>query len=417
MFGKSAPAGSSIFTEATVETVDIKRSVCKCRTDKRQYLNDVRWGYTLGQSKERGDNNHPIPGERVVLINVRGDRYIFMSLGLTQIMDASIRSSISRGRGSSEFHSRYNHSVGEDYVRREGSVPTEMVTGDKVYTGERGSLFGLLKGGTFVAKASGLAQLLISRVDDLFRIVSRNYEMFSEGYTHYSINLRGRLYNYLGFYHEQASSRKDSPDYYEMFGDVAAGEEAKENYLLEDLVLPDKDTILKLQRIPAKDVDGEVIGTRWLSTYSSAGKRVEVASTFDSGVVCTITSEEGHWRVEVESGGNQAFLDVTPVQILSQVNGCTVTQTGTTIQVNAPSSVTVISPVVSVEASTSATVNSPTVTIQASTKARFETPSIELVGCTMTGDAGSDVVMNGISLKNHKHTSGPPGSPTSVPIP
>ena len=419
------PGGESLFVEATVKTVDLRRSVCKCQTNRKKDLHDVRWGYELGQHSERGSNSHPVPEERVLLVNVMGGYYILMSLGSPQLQDSTIRSSIGQGRGTSRFHEEFNYSQGEDSFRREGATPRDMFAGDKVFTGERGSLFGMLKSGTFIAKASGLAQLLISRMDDLLRIVSRNYEMFSDAMTHYSVNLSGRVYTYQSHFKNQSSSRADSPDYYEVFGDVAAGDVAKEKYLEDGLTLNPVDDVVKLQRIPSKDGQGEANGTRWLSTYTTAGKRLEVASSFDSAIRCTITSEEGHWRVEVENSSGVASIDVTPTEIKSLVGSCEVKQTPTGVEVNAPESVVINTMTATLNATTSATIVSPSVvatTPSFSIAAASGTATVNVSGCNVTADTctitgtNSDIVLDGISLKGHTHT-GNLGNPTSTPNP
>lgn len=414
---KPVPGGQSLFLEATVKTVDLRRSVCKCQTDRNQDLLDVRWGYELGQHSERGSNSHPVPEERVLLVNVMGGYYILMSLGTPQLLDSTIRGSIGRGRGVSQFHEEFNYSRGEDSFRREGAAPTDMFSGDKVFTGERGSLFGMLKSGTFLAKASGLAQLLISRMDDLFRIVSRNYEMFSDAMAHYSVNLSGRVYSYFAHFKNQSSSRADSPDYYEVFGDVAAGDIAKEKYLEDELALNPVDDVVKLQRIPSKDGQGEVNGTRWLSTYTTEGKRLEVASSFDSAIHCTITSEEGHWRVEVESGSGTASIDVTPTEIKSLVGSCEVKQTPTSVEISAPDNVVINTMTATLNATTSIIATTPSFSIAAASG----TATVSISGCNVTADncaitgTGSDITLDGISLKNHKHT-GNLGVATTSPI-
>lgn len=464
---------NSVFVKAKVLNVDIKRGVCRCVTDNGHMLTNVRWGYPLGQHKERGDNSHPVPEERVVLVKVAGEHVIFMSTGAPQVLDSTVRASINRGRGASDFHERFNQSNGDDNLRREGSSPSEMVPGDKVFTGDRGGLFGLLRGGTFIAKASALSQLIISKLDDLVRIVSRNYEMFSDAMVHYSVNLRGRPYTYLGYFQTQTSSRQDSPDYYEVFGDVACGDEAKESYLSDGLTLPATDDVVKYQRIAVKELDGTMIGSRWVSTYRLNGKREETSSNEAADVFLKLTSENGHWRIEVESPTGSASIDVLPERILHTVGGtCTIEQTATSVTVNtevatvnASVSTTVNSPVTAVNASTSTTITSPVVTVNASTSVNVTTatasitasgnatlsaggvatisaPSVVLAtpavkissggpgasACTLTkvnitatdslisGDATCDVKIAGVSLKSHTHTNGNGGGDTGAPV-
>ena len=381
---------NSVFVKAKVLNVDIKRGVCRCVTDNGHMLTNVRWGYPLGQHKERGDNSHPVPEERVVLVKVAGEHVIFMSTGAPQVLDSTVRASINRGRGASDFHDRFNQSNGDANLRREGSSPSEMVPGDKVFTGDRGGLFGLLRGGTFIAKASALSQLIISKLDDLIRIVSRNYEMFSDAAVHYSVNLRGRPYTYLGYFQTQTSSRQDSPDYYEVFGDVACGDEAKESYLSEGLTLPATDDVVKYQRIAVKELDGTMIGSRWVSTYRLNGKREETSSNEAADVFLKLTSENGHWRIEVESPTGSASIDVLPERILHSVGDhCTIEQTATSVTVNtevatvnASTSTTVNSPVTTVNASTSTTVNSPVATVNASTSTTVTSPVVTVNAST-----------------------------------
>lgn len=456
---------NSVFVKAKVLNVDIKRGVCRCVTDNGHMLTNVRWGYPLGQHKERGDNSHPVPEERVVLVKVAGEHVIFMSTGAPQVLDSTVRASINRGRGASDFHERFNQSNGDDNLRREGSSPSEMVPGDKVFTGDRGGLFGLLRGGTFIAKASALSQIIVSKLDDLIRIVSRNYEMFSDAMVHYSVNLRGRPYTYLGYFKTQTSSRQDAPDYYEVFGDVACGVEAREEYLRDGLTLPATDDVVKYQRIAVKELDGTMIGSRWVSTYRLNGKREETSSNEAADVFLKLTSENGHWRIEVESPTGSASIDVLPERILHSVGDhCTIEQTATSVTintevatVNASTSTTVNSPVTTVNASTSTTVTSPTVTVSASTSVNVTTatasitasgnatlsaggvatisaPSVVLATpavtissggpgvttCTLTkvniiGDATCDVKLGGVSLRTHTHDSSGSGVPIIVP--
>ena len=401
---------SNLFIHARVMTVDIKRQVCKCTSEDGHILSNVRWGYSLGQQGGQGSNDHPVIDEYVVLVNIKGEYLIFMSLSPNQTSEASVRSSISRGRGSSEFHNIFNEAQATENFRREGSSPEEMLPGDKIYTGSNGGLFGLLKGGTFIAKASGLAQIIVSRLDDVVRIVSRNYEMFSDAMAHYSINLRGRLYVLVGHFRNQKSSRQEAYDYYEVFGDVQAGNFAKQEYYTENSSLPAIDSLVKYQRIPAKDADGTDLGTRWLSTYDLDGKRVETSSTEANDIYAKVTAENGHWRAEIVNPTGMASIDVLPQKILISVHGCTIEQTPTTVIVTT-TDCTLNTTTTTVNASTSATVNTPTCTIEASTTATVNAPTVNI-----TGTSG-DVVIQGISLVNHVHTSTPPGTPTTPPVP
>jgi len=166
--------------------------------------------------------------------------------------------------------------------------------------------------------------------------------------------------------------------------------EAKENYLSEGLTLPATDDVVKYQRIAVKELDGTMIGSRWVSTYRLNGKREETSSNEAADVFLKLTSENGHWRIEVESPTGSASIDVLPERILHSVGDhCIIAQTATSVTVNtevatvnASTSTTVNSPVTTVNASTSTTVNSPVATVNASTSTTVTSPVVTVNAST-----------------------------------
>jgi hypothetical protein len=429
---------ASPFIEATVHTVDIKRHTCKCVTERGQTLPEVGWFYQLGQHSEAGSSDHPTPGERVLLVPHKNQLMIIASCGMAQRPNTSVKSSISGGAGS-EFYDRFNPSILENGLRREGSMPIDTIPGDKVIKGDRNNLIAVLKGGSVIAKASALSQIVLSKLDDLVRIVSRNYEFFSDSMVNYSINLKGRTYSYLGWFKNQSSSRRNSPDFYEVLGDTSAGESAKADFLTSG-ALPSPDNVIKYQRIPAKDAQGDVVGSRWLHTYSLDGTSVKTSLNEAGDINVKVTQENGHYRVEVTTPSGVSSIDAVGDRILATVGTCTIDQTPTQVIITAPDEATINTKVATINATTSTTVTTPIANVNATTSITLAAPqviattpafsiaastgtanvsisnaNINAVACTITGDAASDVIMDTISLKNHTHTSGSPGNPTSTP--
>ena len=384
----------SPFVEARVITVDLKRNVCKCITKDGQMLNNVRWGHDLGTYKEIGSSTHPLPKETVAIALVSGEPVIFMSLGLLKRSDDTLRATINGQRSTSEFYNKFNNSFVKDPLRRNGAMPDDVVPGDKVFANDAGSLFGLLRGGTFVAKASALAQVIVSRMDDLLRLVSRNYEMFSDAMTHYSVNHRGKLYTYLSFFRTTASSRAEIPDYYEVFGNVEVGDEIKDGVLSGSSEGVDPTDLIKMQRIPAKDGQGDVIGSRWVSTYSLEGKRLETSSTASGSDYVKVTTDNQHWRIEVQTEANVSYIDITPHLIQLKTDGgpeVLLNGTNNSVTVNA----------------TDVTVNCTNSTTNATTAAVTAT-DIDLTGTVnVTGDvlidAANTLKIGTLDLKTHVH--------------
>lgn len=425
----------SPFVEARVLTVDIKRSVCKCRTTDGHLLTNVRWGFSLGNSDENGETRHPLPDEIVCIALVSGEPVIFMSMGVMHTQDSVLKATINRQRNTSRFYGNYNPSMISDPLRRDTSTPEDTIPGDRIISNDSGAIYGLLRGGTFIAKATALAQLIISRMDDLVRIVSRNYEMFSDAMAHYSVNLRGQVYNYFEYFRTPQASRMESPDYYEVYGNVEVGDEARSDYLNADVSGVETTTLVKMQRIPSKTGLGDVDGTRWVSTYSLEGKRLETSS--DAAVVnyTRITTDNQEWKLEVVTGGVSTFIDIAPhlVHIKTDagpeviLDGTTNTATlnATTVNVNATDTTVT---------STNTTVQSTTTNINATT-ATVTANNIGLIGTvTITGavtvGGGSGIVVSGgditvdssrtirigtLDLKTHRHTTGDPGYPTGTP--
>lgn len=380
----------SPFVEARVITVDLRRNVCKCVTKDGQLLNNVRWGNELGTHLESGSSSCPQPKETVAIALVSGEPVIFMSLGLLKSSDDTLRANVNGQRSSSEFYNKFNNSFLKDPMRRNGATPDDVVPGDKITSNDTGSLFGLLRGGTFLAKASALAQVIISRMDDMVRIVSRNYEMFSDAMTHYSVNWKGKLYSYFSYYRTPEASRLEVPDYYEVFGNVEIGDSVKDSVLSGVIEGIDPTDLIKMQRILAKNGLGDEIGTRWVSTYSLEGKRLETSSTASGEDYVKITTENQHWRLEIHSGTDPeyvTYVDVTPHSIqLKTDDGPEVTLNGLT---------------------NTATVNATNVVVNA-TEANVTAPDVNIVG---TVNVEGDVLVDGaytvkigtLNLKTHIH--------------
>lgn len=302
--------GNSIFTEAHVLSVDIKRGACKCRTIEGKYLSNVTWMRPVGSHRESGENHAPIPGEYVYICFISSLPVIVGSLALLGY-GSTLPSSISEGEHSDKFERDFNLAVVPAVNRSGGSFPEDQVPGDRVVTNDRGGLSGLLRSGSWIAKVSPLAQIFITRLDDLVRIVSRNYEQFSDAVLKVQANAKGKIYEYTAYFRSTETSLSGTPDYYEIIGNVEAGEEAKDDYLNIDVSTTDGTTIKK-QVIPEKyEHRLNIDGTSYTRVYSGSNSSVEEVSS-------------GEWKFTV---GQSSFsikaeeISASTPRLVIQVNG------------------------------------------------------------------------------------------------
>lgn len=204
--------------EGIVHSVDTVRFVCKVKTSNGQYLDDVIWSTENCGTLQFNDivlvelgTSYPII---VARLGDHGDPNEYAPNIESPGVDADV------GNFSSGSNGTVNHTT----------KPIDILSGDQVVSNENGGLFGLLRGGTFIARASKLAQLVISRYDDLVRIVARNYEVFTDVMLDISINIRGRAYRFIGYSDTIQNTRDDIYKYQEIFGDTVAGQTLKNNY-------------------------------------------------------------------------------------------------------------------------------------------------------------------------------------------
>lgn len=447
----------SPFVEAVVMSVDMKRKICKCKSRAGTLLNDVGWAAPVGQSRENGDNYAPLPGETVYLMNINGELIIFFSKTVPHF-DATTRATLGSTPAGSGFMDDYNPSPLPGSARGGGSTPEEQVPGDRLITNDRGSLFGLLRSGTFIAKASAMAQIFLSRIDNVVRVVFRNLELYGESKTDVSVNAKGRLYSFRGFFKNKDTSIKDTPDMYEAEGDVAAALAARDDYLNTDLSEVAEDDVVKTRVIPLYDDDGSEIGQRYREVLQLDGLSRREAYSEDQAGTAKETLKEDEWKMEVVGADGTSYQHIHPTEILLSCNGTVVaTFNGAAgeLTLHADTKVKIETETAEIEATNitanctnldvtaeTSTVNSTTTNITSTTthtgnltvnglltiaggiaaspgpgggSADFTGMSINMTGGGITTD--QDVVAGVVSLATHRHTSATAGNPTSTPIP
>jgi hypothetical protein len=190
--------------------------------------------------------------------------------------------------------------------------PSDFTPGDQVWTNEGGVVFGLLANGTILAKASALAQILISKYDDLVRVMARNWERFSDVGQQTVVNVKGRMYEYLGWDRSLDRSKVGLYELQDVIGDVVAGETLK-GEPNASTALPAADT--RVRKYWLTDTAGNVRMVELLyedgkldllvrdATGTPNTREVQQTDKYE----VTNTSAAGYSRITVD--GTKIFLD------------------------------------------------------------------------------------------------------------
>lgn len=359
----------------TVTAVDLRRKVCKCISDLGELLLDVRWLVSTGGSDGTNSSTDPVEGSRVLVDISTGFPFILGAI-FTDSADTLRRPNIGMQDIDEKVIADYSTIPSGDLIRGPGT-PKDQRVGDLINTTDGGGMQGTLHGGTVISKASPLAQIMLSRYGDLVRVVSRNYEHFSDVDNELKASIRGSLYAKKEIYRDPVNSRNETPSYIEYSGNVQAGElieeKAAEGYTDEEGIfhkftyatlpasefpeIPADDGVIKktytindeyVSKIYSDNVDGtsetsitnsdgssthylKNDSTSYLRTFSDANGVTATASQDAISFNHTVTSSEGEIIVKGDSSG--VLIDAGgKTTILVGADGkLTVTTTGDTL--------------------------------------------------------------------------------------
>lgn len=212
----------------TVYAVDIVRGVCKCRSDFGEMMSDVRWVVPAGSSDGYQISAHPVEGSRVLVDTSTGFPIILGTLLADSSKDIARPNIGKEGDNTQDIADYTVLSIG-DYIRGTGT-PKDIRGGDIVTTTDGGGMQGVLRSGTVINKASSLAQLILSRYGDLGRMITRNWEHFTDVDATYKTSIRGKIFTTREIYRNPVKSRAEEPNLVRYEGDVAWAETLNKDY-------------------------------------------------------------------------------------------------------------------------------------------------------------------------------------------
>lgn len=321
-----------MFIKAAVIRVDDKSRTCKCRDERdgQVYIN-VRW-----MSPVDGEGVAPRQGTRVLLWRD--------GTGEVLIMGRLDYASPEKGYPSSltdpNWKGTEQGSVGATAgTQAQAHAPNDMLPGDKVFGGKGGGIFASLLSGAALIKASPLCQILISRIDDVIRLFSRNYEQYSDANSEVSVNVSGKTYSYREVYRSQAESRASQPVFKEMAGSVPTA--LSGGYRYRTATASDGPVVYAQFAGGAGDPhysrtvqdDGTETTTTWAGASSSTTVRSTSSTTTTQagpGGSTVISQTDSQVTMQV-NGGSSPSVVMTQGSIVSTCGGTTVTQTDSQI--------------------------------------------------------------------------------------
>lgn len=218
---------SNTVEEGTVIQVDHLRSLCKVRTLRGQILSSVQWLTPFGGSTRGSDRFVPAMGDRVMLDYGLGYPVIMGFFPRLQVQDGATPLEINSGE---ELIDLGNYSPQGAATRGDQNKPKDMLPGDRLISSIGGALLGLLRAGSVVIRSTRSAEIFMSGLRDMIRVVSRNWEHFTDVSSDVIKNFKGRIFRYTGYGRTLAQSRTEDYKLHFYYGDTAAAEAIKTTY-------------------------------------------------------------------------------------------------------------------------------------------------------------------------------------------
>lgn len=225
MFNSARQAGGSpaFFYEGYVAGVDLKRHECKIRTDYGQTINGVRWLKNAGGSNSYGDNTTPSEQDRIMVMRMPNNQHWILGYipTTTNINNRSTGPAIGKQGVLQEELSDYSVAQSKS-ISGDQSSPTDQRVGDWTRTSHGGGMIGLLRAGTVLMKASSTSMLMLSPFDDLGRLVTRNWEHFTDVDSTRKISSGGAVSMSHEVYRTSSQARNEQPSFKEVRGGESA---------------------------------------------------------------------------------------------------------------------------------------------------------------------------------------------------
>lgn len=232
------------------------------------------------------------------------------------------------------------------------TMSQDFLPGDQTQTTPGGGVSSIMREGTFIARASQLAQIVLSKFEDIVRIVGRNFERMSD-FDHEAVsNAGGRLFKFWGFNKDFSKSKLGIYNYTEMHGDTQAAQDLEGEAYDNAVDVPAVDTVVRKYRLvdntgvelmveTLDEVTGKVIVTTKTANRTQVNDDIK-DFIGDSAIEITpsgITLSKGESSISITS--DSITLTSTTIYVKgilnSNTSGSTIVTDNTSIRMDIPS--------------------------------------------------------------------------------
>jgi hypothetical protein len=216
---------SNSFSEGVIVTVNTATYTAQVKTLTGQLISNATWLMPVGSNDREADIHTPSVGTQVLLFIGTGRPIILGAVPIANVyLRTGVHSITDTGVNTLEYHGGTGLPRGLTHAP---SMPADYQRGDRVIASKGGSSLSVLWG-TVIMRASAMAQIVVSKLDDLIRLVGRNFELITDACTDVSVNWRGRGYRFFGTALTVPAQINSNYGMYEVWGDTVAGETLKD---------------------------------------------------------------------------------------------------------------------------------------------------------------------------------------------
>lgn len=210
--------------EGTVIQVDVLRCVCKVKTLTGKYLDSVQWLLPSGGSTKGADRFSPLVGDRVMINFGLGYPVIIGFFPRLQSELGSLPLKINTGETLVDTGSNIPDGSAGGFDQNK---PKDMIIGDRIVSTISGNFLAILRGGAILLRSNRGAEIFLSKLYNLVRIVSRNWEQFTDLSSDVIQNFKGRIYRYTGYAPTFPLAKVEDYKLHFYYGDTALAEKVK----------------------------------------------------------------------------------------------------------------------------------------------------------------------------------------------
>lgn len=298
--------------EATVTEVDLNGKLCKVKTSSGKNLKGISFIYPMGGANRGGIRGTPTLGDRVLIDSRLGFPCIAAYLPRLQGVDNTFPIAIDTGEELVETGS-FSPAGGE--VILDMNSPSDAVVGDQLISSVGGGVIAMLRGGSILLRSSRLAEIFISKWDDVVRVTARNFELFTDLSSETIKNMGGSLYRYAGYAQKFADTKIENYLFNQYWGNVVQGLSSQANYINDTALAPD-DRIYKEQIVDAAG------GNELMYREIHLTGEVDVKVSTPGGTTSQIKQTNNSTLITTTTGGGQPFTKMyqTPAQVTVSFN-------------------------------------------------------------------------------------------------